>query len=350
MAETRLNLEFADLVIEILRKQGLGIRTPPDTSKSRADFFVDGKGNSPFAVGEVKIYRTVIVPAAPILRAAKILDTVRAEEKAERGFLVVGNAIAEPVHERIKSEHPALLFLDIKFLNYLVQDDPELAAKLDSFVQTKSAFSEPSSQEKEIAPVEIDLKNIQGLGGLLKIPTAVLNPGVKLAQNLSEISPGKPWREFENACLEALKYIFQDDLVSWSSQNSTETGMSRFDAIARVSSRHDFWNSIVTEFGSRYIIFEFKNHADKIKQGEVYTTEKYLYRTALRSMAVIISPFGPDPNALTACRRALREHGKLIINLTVSDLKSMLTAKDNGDDQNAILVDLLDDFLMKLEA
>ena len=58
---------------------------------------------------------------------------------------------------------------------------------------------------------------------------------------------------------------------------------------------------------------------------------------------------GADKNALAAARGALRESGKLIVNLDVNDLCDMLHLKDKGDDHNTILVDRVDDMLMKLE-
>jgi hypothetical protein len=106
---------------------------------------------------------------------------------------------------------------------------------------------------------------------------------------------------------------------------------------------------IVNHFDSRYIIFEFKNYSSQIKQGQIYTTEKYLFRAALRSTAIIISKKGADKNALAAARGALRENGKLIVNLTVDEICDMLDLKDKGDDPNAVLVDKVDEMLMKLE-
>jgi hypothetical protein len=119
--------------------------------------------------------------------------------------------------------------------------------------------------------------------------------------------------------------------------------------VARVASKHDFWNTIVHQFRSRYIIFEFKNYKAKIKQGQIYTTEKYLFGSALRSTAIIISRSGADKNALAAARGALRESGKLMINLSMDDLCNMLNLKDNGDDHNTVLLERVDEMLMKLE-
>lgn len=106
---------------------------------------------------------------------------------------------------------------------------------------------------------------------------------------------------------------------------------------------------IVNQFNSRYLIVEFKNYNDKIKQGQIFTTEKYLHRNALRSTAIIVSREGPDDNAELACRGALRESGRLIINLNINQLCDMLHAKDDNDDPNSVILDIVDEMLMTIE-
>lgn len=51
----------------------------------------------------------------------------------------------------------------------------------------------------------------------------------------------------------------------------------------------------------------------------------------------------------SAMRGALRESGKLILSLSVSELCQMLEARDKGSDHLALLVDKLDAMLMGLE-
>jgi hypothetical protein len=70
---------------------------------------------------------------------------------------------------------------------------------------------------------------------------------------------------------------------------------------------------------------------------------------ALRSVAFIISRVEAHKSALAAARGALREHGKLIVNLTVDDICKMLAFKDANQDYNGFLFDKIDQMLMKLE-
>ncbi|GIQ76211.1 hypothetical protein BraRD5C2_46550 [Bradyrhizobium sp. RD5-C2] len=102
-------------------------------------------------------------------------------------------------------------------------------------------------------------------------------------------------------------------------------------------------------FQSQYVVFECKNYSSFIRQAEIYSTEKYLYQRALRGFAVIISPKGPHKSALMAARGALREHGKLILSLSVEDICQLLQLKDAEQDYNGLLFDKIDEMLMKIE-
>jgi hypothetical protein len=104
------------------------------------------------------------------------------------------------------------------------------------------------------------------------------------------------------------------------------------------------------------VVFEFKFYGRQIGQREILTTEKYLYRGALRSTAIIISPQGAKKSALETARGALREHGKLILTLNTSQLCDMLRAKDGqtGPDRfpadvENVLFEALDDMLMHID-
>ncbi|HWY97901.1 MAG TPA: hypothetical protein VNY36_02340 [Bacteroidia bacterium] len=124
--------------------------------------------------------------------------------------------------------------------------------------------------------------------------------------------------------------------------------MHIFDLVCRIGSQHNFWVDLSKDFHTRYIIFEFKNYTNNIKQGQIYTTEKYLFTTALRSVGFIISRIGPDRNAQVAAKGALRESGKLIVNLTDSDLCEMLTLKDRSKEHTDVLIGKIDDILTKI--
>lgn len=105
-----------------------------------------------------------------------------------------------------------------------------------------------------------------------------------------------------------------------------------------------------TFFNTKYIVFEFKNYKEKITQREIYTTEKYLYKKALRSVAIIVSREGASRNALLAAKGCLRENGKLILCLSDKDLNELIHIKEKGEQPTAEFFEaMLDDILIHLE-
>ena len=87
----------------------------------------------------------------------------------------------------------------------------------------------------------------------------------------------------------------------------------------------------------------------KITQKEVYTTEKYLYSKALRSVGIVVAANGYDDNAYWAAKGCLRENGKLIMLLETQDLIAMNKMKLDYEDPSDYLLEKLDGILLELE-
>ena len=97
-------------------------------------------------------------------------------------------------------------------------------------------------------------------------------------------------------------------------------------------------------YNSHFVVFEFKNYTDKIDQNLIYITEKYLFDAALRNVAFIISRKGFSDAAKFAAEGCLKEHGKLILDVTQDDLMKML--KSPSDNPADHLLTKLEEFLM----
>lgn len=199
-------------------------------------------------------------------------------------------------------------------------------------------------------------------------PVAVDEPRIDVAQEgdtetrsevsvwekrLADIPPGQEqFQKYESFCTDILQYILGDYLSLWETQSRTDDGLHRFDLCCKVKSgvNQDFFDTVRQHFNTKYIVFEFKNYSQKITQKEIYTTEKYLYETALRKVAIIISRQGIDDHALQAIKGSLRENGKLILTLSDRDLLKMADVKEKGDREPAeILSEMLDNLLVHLE-
>ena len=244
------------------------------------------------------------------------MRSLRRAFQANRAIIVIGSRATRLAREALTSAFPDLTIYDIDTLAFLVTKHPALTSTFEDITREALPFSEVVQPQ----PVKIDIEaDISKPSSAPDTPPAMTEEtkGSRLCQEIHAIATGRACaRKFEEKVTEALRYIFDKDLTAWSSQKASDTKISFYDLVARVASEHDFWNAIVSQFHSRYIVFEFKNYRAKIKQGQIYTTEKYLFGNALRSMAIIISKNGADKNALAAARGALRESGKLMVNST----------------------------------
>ncbi|HEX5317368.1 MAG TPA: hypothetical protein VFX22_12030, partial [Candidatus Kapabacteria bacterium] len=175
--------------------------------------------------------------------------------------------------------------------------------------------------------------------------------GSALALKLESSSAGrsrKAAQQFEQLCEEALSLLFDRDLSGWKRQALIERGFHRMDLIARLVPRNAFWVMLVTDFRCRYVTFEFKNYNGAVTQSEIFTTEKYLFIAALRSVAIIIARNGANQNAERAMNGALREQGKLILCLSLSEICGMLRGFDVGEDPCNVLSQKLDEMLISI--
>ncbi len=149
-------------------------------------------------------------------------------------------------------------------------------------------------------------------------PTPEPKKGKVLAEALAEIERGRDMAtDFENACINALKYLFEKDLHGWHVQSRTVDTLHRRDLVCRILAKAaEVWRLMLEDLGSRYVVFEFKNYSKPITQNEIVTTERYLYPSALRKVAIVISHEDCADSAKAVIAGAMREHGKLIIPLS----------------------------------
>ena len=169
---------------------------------------------------------------------------------------------------------------------------------------------------------------------------------------LRQIQPGEDQaREYEKVCTEILEYALGDYLTLWKDQESSNDGLYRFDLCCKVKNdaKGEFFSTVRDYFNTKYILFEFKNYTQQITQKEIYTTEKYLYGTALRKVAILISRKGADEHAQQAAKGCLRENGKLILCLSDQEMLEMADIKLAGRSPDEFLATILDELLIHLE-
>lgn len=294
---------------------------------------------------EVKTYRSRRIPISTFKTSLIQLQYNLQNNNYKGGFLVLTANIEPTIREELKNEFNIEIF-DRGILISLTSGNEELRKELEAILLELSQSGEEDIYDGVYTITEkyninfIDFK---------KPISPKTNKGEQLCKKLTALSKGRvKAKQYETQCEEILKYIFENDFSNWQNQTKTIDTLHIFDLIAKISSTNDFWKLLARDFHSRFVVFEFKNYTKKIKQGQVYSTEKYLYKTALRNIAIILTREGAEKNAITAMEGSLRESGKLIISLNQKDICEMLKMKDNGDDPNSYLTEKIDNILMKL--
>ena len=181
---------------------------------------------------------------------------------------------------------------------------------------------------------------------------SVKEKGLNLINRLAESDPGKNGadKKFEGLCADIIKFLFPDELRITEDciQVKTYDNLFVMDMVCPIKDKKSFWGFIQETFNTKFIVFEFKNYGNKIKQNLIFTTKKYLTRAALKSVAVIISREGFNGGAKAAARGCLREDGKLLLDINIQDLKEMINQKIEGSEPSDYLLERTEDFLIRI--
>lgn len=154
--------------------------------------------------------------------------------------------------------------------------------------------------------------------------------------------------QYENVCTDIIKFLFMERFNKIRTQCRTKDGLFRMDMVCALKDAGSFWGLIRHHYNSHFIVFEFKNSGKPLKQDLIYSTEKYLFDAALRNVSVMISRKGFSSNAAMAADGCLKEHGKLILDISDNDLVKMINKKVAGEEPADHLIDRLEDTLMPI--
>lgn len=328
--------QFEDCVRRILEAAGFEIQL---VGGDGHDFKATFSGNL-WRV-EVKFYRTKTAQFSLLEAAAARLSRPSLMETDSKAMLVVSCEVTEEIKAQLGTRF-GVLIIDRGFLVALCQKHPRLLEELQGLIEEGSLASAPAT--RLVMPVFVAPPRGRDVDSE---PPAMR--GSALERRISEIPVGKDgWRDFESTSVQIIEYLFQGDLWNGTEQCRTDDGLNKFDYICRVSSDRRFWQFVVHQLSSPYVLFEFKNYREPIGQGEVLTTEKYLFERGFRKLAIIFTRARESAAAASMARGAMREHGKLILILDESEICTMLRMKDGGEDPSDYLFDAADRFFIGL--
>ena len=337
----RQNVEAEWLFLLAKLFERLGYDIVPSTKKTPTERWLEPDmelNNGKKTIVELKVHRSPRVPVALIRNAVVQLDEMLDRTGSQRGILVIPQPLIESHYDAVRSARQELW--DANKLIAEARPYPEIATLLGELLRELQLGAELAPETAAIFDAIWDTTATE-------LPP--VGEGNKLATQLEAVPLGNKEgaaKLFEKLCEAALQLLFKENFLGWRSQSEIEQGFQRVDVIARLQpTQSAFWSTLSADFRSRYVVFEFKNYTDPITQDQIYSTEKYLFTSALRSIAVIIARNGAADSAMRATQGALREQGKLILCLSMSEFCELLRNFDKGDSPEELLITKVDDLL-----
>ena len=349
--------QFEQLVRRILEANGFTIELHSPRGEKGFDF--SGTLNNELWAIEVKHYRTNRPQPHLLEAAAARVANQKINAQRIRGMLVVSCSLTQPMRLALEGKF-GINFIDRLDLDLLASKEPLLTEALQNQLGTNlNPFFSDNSDTDQRADLfrprrasqqeSVNLLFTQPVLSRQQKAAAEDTRGTDLCSQMRALNPGRDdWAKYERVCANILKYLFPNDLEGWHKQKRTDDGLNRYDFVCRVRPTTEFWHFLIDHLNSRYVIFEFKNYASMIGQGQILTTEKYLLERGLRRAAIIFSRKGPDENADKMRQGAMREHGKLMLVLNDNQVCRMLNMKERGEDPTDFLFQIADDFLLSL--
>jgi hypothetical protein len=179
-----------------------------------------------------------------------------------------------------------------------------------------------------------------------------VTPEERIRRRLLACPAGRAgWREFEDAALEALVYLFVPPLTKPIIQPRTYSGIDRRDAVFpnRNFDGGGHWTQLLKELEARLVLVEFKNYdTEDIGKDEVNQTSNYL-RKPMGRLAILVTNKPPSDAAHVKRNTIFSEDRKAILFITTDQLIEMLDIKERGEDPADLIMDAVERFYLQHE-
>lgn len=302
--------------------------------------------------GECKAYKSQVVSPST---ANSLLKTILMQKikqdipQEDIVLLIVLSRIPSFQKDEIYDRY-RIIVLDIDNLVFYSKNNPPLLKQLSQITYFPIDYIEgfPSKEAEGVG-----LSFVAAKGEFIYEPEKEVTETSDLIRKLRDCKSGKKYSgDYEDICEEIIRALFEANYFNrLTKQHKTKDEHFRMDLIGSLKinqsneeSMHPLWQMLVRHYNSHFVVFEFKNYSKEIDQNLIYITEKYLFDAALRNVAFIISRKGFSKSAKFAAEGCLKEHGKLILDVTEEDLIKMLKAK--SDEAADFLLVKLEEFLM----
>lgn len=174
----------------------------------------------------------------------------------------------------------------------------------------------------------------------------------ELRRRLAECPAGRVgWKEFEDVCIETLRYLFVPPLNDPIIQPRSYSGIDRRDAVFpnRNIEINNNWGQLYKELHARMILFEFKNYErEEIGKDETNQTRNYMKKT-MGKLGILCCNRKPNEAAHIKRNSIFNEEEKVILFITIDHLKEMILIKERGEDPSDLIMDLVEEFYLQHE-
>lgn len=319
--------EFEILVGLLLKREGHQIvRGPGPMGTLGPDYETVSPNGNPVLV-DVKHMRAGIGKSW-LFRFAGDLERYRQQQASATGLLVASGTLSSGAKESLSQ------FKDVN-----VWDRESVLSRLGRHADLESIFQSAINSKVAFQA---------SISGLLDVQTTRADD---LARMLRALPCGREhWREYERICTEILTFIFSPELAAPDIQLRSDDGLDILDAIfpIRSSSASTPWSMVRTEFRTRFVVAEFKNHCAPIGQSEVESIAQYLWRPAQRFFGILVSRSAPSASAIAQRRRKWLEDEKCIVFLSDNDLFELLQLRTAQNEPFTLIDAQLEDFFRTL--
>lgn len=169
-----------------------------------------------------------------------------------------------------------------------------------------------------------------------------------LLERLAAIPPGPNWTEYQKLCREIAEFLFCPPLSSPLWERPNFSSVNRRDLILPNYALDGLWAYLRTRYQADYVVIDAKNYSESIKKDEILQIANYLQRHGVGLFALIFSRAEPDSRLLYTLREQWVLHDKMIIVLSDSDVRQMLSDKRSDTDPTELLRQKIEDFRLSV--
>lgn len=170
-----------------------------------------------------------------------------------------------------------------------------------------------------------------------------------LLERLAKCTPGKPdWVIYQHLIRDIFELLFTPPLDKPRVEFSNETRTNRPDMIMPNHATAGFWRYAREAYHADFVVVDAKNYVARFAKAQVLQIANYLKPHGAGMFAIIVSRLGADKGAMVTLREQWASQGKMILVVTDTDIRSMLTSYAANGRPEQIISDLITEFRLSM--